>query len=129
MARMKIFIFMCAAVMACVFTGCRAVNKEVQPGNYGCAIKGYYCQNRQAIEGLSPGMSKEEVLAALGEERLKTESLVITNPYRSQTAKNQEVIYFYTGSDDPEGEVSEKDLIPLFFEHGVLVGIGYCELD
>lgn len=119
---LSVFLFICG----CAGGHNLRIEQKESLESRGC-LECFSCRNISLIKGVKPGMSKTEVLSLLGRERVNVDTMVITNPYKSQTARDREVIYYYTGAETGAGPVSEQDLIPLIFEKGILVGVGYCD--
>jgi len=101
--------------------------KSVPPVSSFADHDRFCCLNLAAIKGLKPGMSKTEVIAVLGKESIRVDTVVITNPYKSQIVRDREIVYYYTGPGKDKGVVSPEDLTPLIFEKGILIGTGFCE--
>jgi hypothetical protein len=110
----------------------------------GCASIGNLdllrTENRQNLAKLSIGMSKQEVLAIMGDKTATNSApggyrLTATNPYKSEILQGKdktfEVLYYYTDVKqvkDPilgcEETIQDDELTPIIFDNGKLVGWG-----
>lgn len=92
-------------------------------------LNDFMTKNKQNIAKLSIGMTKENVLNILGSDSIDIGSQIISNPYKIETIKGKEVIYYYTDIKNRDGVISDDELTPLIFENNKLVGIGHNFLE
>jgi len=100
----------------------------------GCAsLDAIRSQNRQNLMSLSPGMSKQEVLAVMGTKTIMSEDGRINNPYRSEMYKSQghtfELLLYYTDLKRADGAITDDELTPLVVMDGKLDGWGWSYWD
>lgn len=123
----KIFVTVCVFIL---ISGCAkrqglSIPSEDINQEKAQQLREFMEKNQNMISTLTLGMTKQEVLRALGSEQLTIDSLTITNPYRSQYIKdNKEVIFYYTQVKKKDKKVGDDELTPLIFENGILIGIG-----
>ncbi|MGH2567164.1 MAG: DUF3192 domain-containing protein [Bacteroidota bacterium] len=96
----------------------------------GCAsLDAIRSQNRQNLMSLSPGMSKQEVLAVMGTKTIMSEDGQINNPYRSEMYNSQghafELLLYYTDKKRADGAITDDELTPLVMMDGKLDGWGW----
>ncbi|HCX31782.1 MAG TPA: hypothetical protein DHU55_18735 [Blastocatellia bacterium] len=107
----------------------------------GCASgNSFRAGNRMKLLKLSPGMSKTEVLDAMGvgEQRVCCPLRTVTNPHRTEAysagGSRFEVLYYYTdkktdSSNDPyssnASNVQDDELLPIVLKDGKLEGWGW----
>ncbi|MFC1514784.1 DUF3192 domain-containing protein [Candidatus Omnitrophota bacterium] len=103
----------------------------------GCAAprQSLNTKNRQNLNALSLGMSKDEAIAVMGSEPVKipgglyTASVSITNPHKTETiqtgGRTLTLVYYVTELTWDERQVRKEDLTPLVFEYGGLIGWGW----
>ena len=90
------------------------------------------------------GMTKSEVLSILGEKaivgyELKNgqsypyQPIMLNNPYRTEILKNNkisfEINYFFTGTQQSDGAITNNELVPLIFENDKFIGQGWPSLN
>lgn len=143
-------IFLPLAIVLVIFSGCRSWIAVP-------TLDSVRAQNRERLSRLSVGMSKAEVLAAMGTESIQTYSRSalpsapfsktipeankarfraerISNPYRTETSESVdgelvELLFYYTDRQSPDGGITNDELTPLVIEDGVLAGWGWSFLD
>ena len=86
-------------------------------------------KNRQNLERLSIGMSRDQVIAVMGSKTIKTLWVNINSPYRIETLKdvnnqNLEILFFYTEEKDMLFTMSEDELTPVVLKEGKVEGWG-----
>lgn len=101
----------------------------------GCAtLSEIRATNRERLNKVSIGMTKEEVLNIMGTKRINAYddmSLVevINNPYKTEILRGKdrtfEVLYYYTEHKRADGAISDDELTPLVFDEGKLIGWGW----
>jgi hypothetical protein len=107
----------------------------------GCATSaGVRATNREKMNKLSMGMSKNDVLDTMGTKTIRTYASwtgtgpgeIITNPYRSEILKGKdktfEVLYYYTDIKKSDGAITDDELTPFVFEDDILIGWGWSFL-
>lgn len=90
------------------------------------------------VAKVSVGMTKEEVLTALGSrvvvgyEKMDSdasEPVAVENPYRARTLTGGQVTfdveYYFTHIQRPDDVIAENELTPLVYENGKLSGTGW----
>lgn len=81
--------------------------------------------NRMRLNALSPGMSRDTVLAVMGESADRE----ITNPYRTESYEAQgrrfTVLYYYTDLKKRDDAITDDELTPLVLVDGRLDGWGW----
>jgi hypothetical protein len=86
-------------------------------------------QNRQNLMSLSAGMSKSEVLTAMGTKTINSEGGQINNPYRTEMYHSQghtfELLLYYTDLKRRDGAITDDELTPLIIMDGKLDGWGW----
>ncbi len=119
-------------------------------GLFGCASIGDIRNtNRENLNKLSLGMTKQDALKIMGQETKRgycynafmnvlTYGIAsgcneqINNPYRSEILKGKdkvfEVLYYYTDMKKGYGGITDDDLTPLVFDDGKLIGWGWSFL-
>jgi hypothetical protein len=93
--------------------------------------------NESAFKAITEGMTTDQVHKIMGSELAigytfqspDYKPLTIPNPYRSETLKDNAATYFieyYIESiRQPDGIVSDNELMPLVFKDGKLIGRGW----
>ena len=69
-------------------------------------------QNRENVEKLKVGMSKDEVIAVMGE------------PVKGEVYCKPNVIFYYTETKWSDGNITSDECTPLLFEKNKLIGFG-----
>lgn len=100
----------------------------------------FRAENRMNLLKLSPGMTKTEVLGAMGvgEQKVCCPLRTVTNPHRTEAysagGSRFEVLYYYTdkktdSSHDPyssnASNVQDDELLPIVLKDGKLEGWGW----
>lgn len=95
----------------------------------GCAQYGNLRQeNRQNLNRVDVGMTKDQVLKIMGEKSTGE----VSNPYKRETipgkdSKTYDVLYYYT---EQVGDKSwETGVTPVVFVDGKVIGVGWKVLD
>ena len=96
----------------------------------GCSgLSQVRADNREKLNGLSAGMSKQEVLNIMGTETTQAQSSVITNPYRTEMHRSSEhvfeILFYYTDIQKKDGAITDNELAPLVVIDGKLDGWGW----
>ena len=83
---------------------------------------------------LSPGISKQEVLTAMGTKKITSEyGQIINNPYRTELYRHQghafELLLYYTDLKRRDGAITDDELTPLVILDGKLDGWGWSYWD
>jgi len=91
--------------------------------------------NQRGFQSLKEGMSLEDVHQAMGQELAigygyqspNYKPITIPNPYKSETVKNTPYVieYYIEAIRQPDGVVSDNELMPLVFKDGKLIGRGW----
>jgi hypothetical protein len=91
--------------------------------------------NESSFKSIQDGMSMDQVHEIMGQELVVGygakspgyNPLTIPNPYKSQTIKDTGYIveYYIESIRQPDGVVSDNELMPLVFKNGKLVGRGW----
>jgi len=100
----------------------------------GCSgLSEIRADNRERLNGLAAGMSKQEVLDTMGTETTRAQNSVITNPYRSEMHHGDghvfEVLFYYTDIQKQDGAITDNELTPLVIVDGKLDGWGWSHWD
>jgi hypothetical protein len=108
----------------------------------GCTSGGYVdrwdqirTQNRESLNRLTVGITKEQALSIMGTETYEVEwGRRINNPYRTETIRTKDgepvlLVFYYTDVKARDDAVTDDELTPLVFEDGSLVGWGWSYLD
>jgi len=87
-------------------------------------------QNRQNMVGLSTGMSKQDVLAVMGTNTIRSaEGGLINNPYRTHIYRSPrhefELLLYYTDENGHDDVITDEALTPLVIMDGKLDGWGW----
>lgn len=89
--------------------------------------------NRENLQKLSIGMTKEQVLETMGTEPFIWNNMTIANPFRVSMLRSSdsmyEVFYYVVKVVTDDGIIDENELIPIVLENGKLVGWGWDYLD
>ena len=95
--------------------------------------------NESGFKAVQDGMTMDQVHKIMGQEITigyefqspNYKPLIISNPYKSETIKEGDyVIEYYIGSiRQPDGIVSDNELMPLIFKSGKLIGRGWPQLN
>ena len=97
--------------------------------------------NRTALNRLSVGMTKDQVLATMGTQTYKANigggfagGELITNPYRSEThlandGETIEVLMYYTDVKNRDGAITDDELTPVVLKNSLLIGWGWSFWD
>jgi len=96
----------------------------------GCSgLSQVRADNREKLNDLSAGMSKQEVLDTMGTERIEAQGSVITNPYRTEMHRSHghtiELLLYYTDIQKQDGAITDNELTPLVVIDGELDGWGW----
>lgn len=97
----------------------------------GCAsLDQIRAENRNRLNRLSPGISKQEILKSMGTETiLSDDGTSITNPYRTELHRSGdhvvEVLLYYTDKKSADGAITDDELTPLVIVDGKLDGWGW----
>ena len=112
----------------------------------GCAsMEGVRAKNRESLVRLSRGMTKPEVLNAMGTKSIKTgggtlgmltlglpPGQKVTNPWRVEMyeagGSNWEILFYYTDVKRRDGAITDDELTPLVLKDGKLDGWGWTYL-
>ena len=91
--------------------------------------------NESGLKAIKEGQSLDEVHQIMGQELVigyKDQSpgykpLTIPNPYKSESIKNSDYLieYYIEAIRQPDGVVSNNELMPLIFKDGKLIGRGW----
>ena len=106
----------------------------------GASLNKFRTTNRQNLNRLSVGMSKNEVHQVMGNEPIKANieptGVVIyginriNNPYRSETfkgkdGKNYAVLFYYTDEKNKDHAITDDELTPIVLLDDKVVGWGW----
>ena len=96
----------------------------------GCAsLTQIRADNRQKLNGLSVGMTKQEILNVMGTKTVQAQGSVITNPYRTEMHRTNghvfEIVLYYTDIQKQDGAITDDELTPLVIMDGKLDGWGW----
>lgn len=110
----------------------------------GCATNGTYnplftsthqifLLNESALAQVTIGMKKDQVHKIMGDSIIigysSQKPLTINNPYRTEDLKVKQstytIEYYVSRVNQPDGVVTNDELIPLIFREGVLVAKGW----
>ncbi len=111
------YSFLAALTLAFLVIGCASMNQ-------------IRAQNREKLLLLSPGMSKGEVLSAMGRKTITSEfGDVINNPYRTEMYRTGEhtleLLFYYTDMKKADGAITDDELTPIIILDGKLDGWGW----
>jgi hypothetical protein len=91
--------------------------------------------NESGLKSVQDGMSMDQVHAMMGQELVigyafqspGYKPLTIPNPYKSETIKDTGYVieYYIEEIRQPDGIVSENELMPLIFKNDKLIGRGW----
>ena len=95
--------------------------------------------NESGLKALQDGMSMDQVHKIMGQELVigyayqspSYKPLTIPNPYKSEVIKGTDyfIEYYIESIRQPDGIVSDNELIPLVFENNKLIGRGWSLLN
>ena len=86
--------------------------------------------NKERLNELEIGMSKDEVLIIMGTKRFSIESspFTIENPFRIEVQSSDKniyrVLYYYTDLVKADGFITDDELTPVILKNNNLVGWG-----
>jgi len=93
--------------------------------------------NESGFKAVQEGMTLDQVHQIMGTQLLigytlqesKYKPLTIPNPYRSEAVKGTDyfIEYYIEAIRQPDGIVSDNELMPLIFKNGKLIGRGWSE--
>lgn len=94
----------------------------------GCMYGNLRQENRQNINRVDVGMTKDQVLNIMGDKSTGE----ISNPYKRETipgkdGKTYDVLYYYT--EQVGGKSWETGVTPVVFVEGRVIGVGWKVLD
>ena len=100
----------------------------------GCSgLSQVRADNRERLNTLSAGMSKQEILETMGTETIEAQGSVITNPYRTEMHRFDghvvEVLLYYNDIQRKDGAITDNELTPLVLIDGELDGWGWSHWD
>lgn len=101
----------------------------------GCAsLDTARTQNREHLNTLTVGMTRDQVLSIMGTKTIKTHERLqgtgtITNPYRTESymanGRRIEVVYYYTDLKRADGAITDDELTPIVLVDGKVDGWGW----
>jgi hypothetical protein len=140
-----------AGLSAIVFLGCATTRYPPLPGPTAEDVR---IENRENLNDLSIGMTREEILELMGTETVQTyrhardhRAFVwgkgrtwmyapvaywqIPQPFRTEATRGSdgariEILYYYTDLRRKDGVVTDRELTPLVLEADRLVGWGWA---
>ena len=86
--------------------------------------------NKEKLNELQIGMSKDEILIIMGTKRFSIESspFTIENPFRIEVQSSDKniyrVLYYYTDLVKADGFITDDELTPVILKNNKLVGWG-----
>ena len=86
--------------------------------------------NKERLNELEIGMSKDEVLIIMGTKRFSIESspFTIENPFRIEVQSSDKniyrILYYYTDLVKADGFITDDELTPVILKNNKLVGWG-----
>ena len=86
--------------------------------------------NKERLNELKIGMSKDEVLIIMGTKRFSIESspFTVENPFRIEVQSSDKniyrVLYYYTDLVKADGFITDDELTPVILKNNKLVGWG-----
>lgn len=99
----------------------------------GCGLDYIRTENRRNLAKLSVGMSKNEVIATMGDKVVFDLRTTVNNPYRTEILRGKgkpfEVLYYYTDIKRADGAIADNELTPLVFDNGHIIGWGWGFLE
>jgi hypothetical protein len=91
--------------------------------------------NESGFKAVQDGMTLDQVHQAMGTQLVigyafqspDYKPLTISNPYKSETLKDKNyfIEYYIASIRQPDGIISDDQLMPLIFKDGVLIGRGW----
>lgn len=91
--------------------------------------------NQGSFKSIQDGMTQEQVHAIMGQELVigyqsqtpGYKPLTISNPYKSETLTGKPYVieYYIEAIRQPDGVISDNELMPLVFKNGKLIGRGW----
>ena len=96
----------------------------------GCSgLSHVRADNRERLNELSVGMSRQDILDTMGTETMQAQGSVITNPYRTEMHRAHghtiELLMYYTDIQKRDGAITDNELTPLVVIDGELDGWGW----
>jgi hypothetical protein len=91
-------------------------------------------QNRDNLNRLSVGMSKDEVVKIMGTDNAETRNGLVPNPWTTETVTGRdggkyEVLYYLTRKNPPMTSIGKFLTVPVIFRGGKLVGWSFETLE
>jgi hypothetical protein len=89
--------------------------------------------NEAALRQIAVGMSREQVVQAMGTRAARTKNGVVNNPYRTNTLINPdgryEILYYINNRNYPMMGLSDRQAMPVVLRNGVVIGWGRDALE
>jgi hypothetical protein len=92
--------------------------------------------NRENLIKLSLGMTKQEVLNAMGGIKTITadDGTKINNPWRTEIMKGEdnnyyEILFYYTDIKNSDGAINDNELTPIILSENKVIGWGWSFLN
>ena len=102
----------------------------------GClSMESIRTKNRENLNGLSMGMTKQEVLTKMGTLTIRADDgSKVSNPWRTEILKGNdkeyyEVLFYYTDTKKADGAITDDELTPLVLKENKLIGWGWSFLN
>jgi hypothetical protein len=115
------------AVVTLAFTSLSAYGEELKLG-------GLVASNLTRITNLSIGMSKADVIKAMGTDTAKTKDGIVNNPWTTETFTGKdgakyEVLYYLTRNNPPFSPIAKYLTTPVILKGGKVTGWGNDALE
>lgn len=93
--------------------------------------------NRENLNKLSLGMTKQQALNYMGTTTLKTtdgSGDIVTNPWRTEILKGKdnesyEILFYYTDTKAADGAITDDELTPIILKENKVIGWGWSFLN
>ncbi len=126
-----------AVVAVAVLGSCRssrgAQDDTAPPEPDRVSYKEFLSNNLSRLNRLTVGMTRDEVLATMGNLETSTRDSSIPNPYRTESfavgGSQYEVLHYLTRKHPPFTPIKPSQATPVVLRDGVLVGWGQSALD
>ncbi len=129
--RKDLFLAQCAVSCCLILSGCASA-PTYNPMQ--ATLKQEILLNESGFKALQDGMTRDQVHQIMGEALVvgykfqvpDYKPLTVANPYKTQAVSTDYLIEYYVEAiRQPDGVISDDELMPLVYKDGKLVGRGW----